>query len=86
MKNLTLYGGEFAKSIGFVFMLPPLLEKLHIHNFRLKFPITKFPQHLEEIILKVPAVYILNELRIPPQAKTVVIEAKKIVFRCMDFL
>ena len=67
-------------------MLPPLLEKLHIHNFRLKFPITKFPQHLEEIILKVPAVYILNELRIPPQAKTVVIEAKKIVFRCMDFL
>lgn len=85
LKNLTLYGGEFAKSIGFVFMLPPLLEKLHIHNFRLKFPITKFPQHLEEIILKVPAVYILNELRIPPQAKTVVIEAKKIVFRCMDF-
>ena len=42
LKNLTLYGGEFAKSIGFVFMLPPLLEKLHIHNFRLKFPITNF--------------------------------------------
>ena len=86
MKNLTLYGGEFTRSVEFVFMLPPLLEKLHICDFRLGLPLAEFPQHLQEITLKVSLVYIFGQLRIPPPAKTVVIESKKIVFRGMDFL